>query len=135
MTSATLPVISPEVLAAFKKARPIVVHEVSARILRYTNWETVFGDKVEESLTGGMNFIVQSFESIVAVSAEAMIEQQLLWAKDYCSGVGIQPEAVLQSFKILSKVMEETMPDRDYPGLTPWLNRMITVQQRIMNAP
>lgn len=131
MSEKNLLKVTTEEISEFNRLQNTIIENAVEKILKVHKPDHLDGN-IKETMQSGMRFTVETLASIMSVSIPEMIDQQLLWGKDYLPTVGISIDMVLRNFEIIAEATGELMPKKDYPGIYAWLEMVIAKQREMI---
>ncbi len=124
--------VSPATLAAFRAAGPAIIRETVARSLARNEEVAHHGEQAERVIAAGLGFTTRMLDAVMAVGEIALLEDELLWARDRLPHDGVAPEHVLSRLKIYREVTIEMLPREQAAEVEPYLDWMIARQSEVI---
>jgi hypothetical protein len=120
-----LPAISRGALAAFRSASPHLIKETVAQSLLNTADVVQHADQAENLITAGLEFTTRMLDSAMSVGVPALLEDELLWAKDRLPHDGVSMHQVNSRLKIYRGIILNKLSPRDAAEVVVYLDWMI----------
>jgi len=118
-------------LAVIKEASPDLKKEIEKRY-----WDAVSDQKQadhfpREKYQAGVDFVMMFLTSFLKYGGLSLMEDQLEWSRDRLPEDEFPLQEIQRSFKIVSEVFHDLLPEKVWTELKPYLDWMITRQEEI----
>lgn len=118
-------------LAVLEEASPELKREIEKRY-----WSSVSDQKhadafPREKYQAGVDFVMMFLTSFLKYGDPSLMEDQLEWSRDRLPQDNFSLEEIQRSFKIISKVFQDLLPEKVWSELNPYLTWMIERQQEV----